>query len=288
MGFWTKEKRDEHLTLLKREKIQEKQILVNMCVHNNLSLKNVQSFFMSKPYHGDELRTIFLFGFKEDTALENQAVFDKYGGKSQSFRKHCKVRFATWLDAELALGSLKRDGLTMGFSFEYSKLKKKHLKFVEQLKLKKKANSGYFIKTDVIAEPDGGTDHMGDDGIDNSSALVKTNVNTEPDGRTDHRTNDAPDNSREFIQTDVNTELDDGTDNSSAFVKTNVITAPDGRTDKRVNLLYDNESIYLYNLPNHVRKKELKALSSVIKEIKPGKSFMIKDLFTENTKNNLK
>ena len=240
-----------------------------MCSHDARSLKNVQSFCMSKPYHGDELRTIFLFGFNENTALENQAVFDKYGGKSQSFRKHCKVRFATWLDAELALGSLKSDRLTMGFSFAYTKLKKKHLKFVEQLKLKKKANSGYFIKTDVIAELDGGTDHRTDDALDNSSAFVKTDVIAEPDGGTDHMGND-------------------GTDNTSAFVKTNVSTEPDGGTDKRVNLLYDNESIYLYNLPNHVRKKELKALSSVIKEIKPGKSFTIKDLFTKHTKNNLK
>ena len=119
-----------------------------MCTHNHKSLKKTQSFFMAKPF-GDELKTIFIFGLNEKTLEESQLVFEKYGGQSQIFSKHCKVRFATWFDAELALSRLKRESLTIGFSFCYKKLKHQHLKLIEKLKQDKNSTSSVFIKTDI-------------------------------------------------------------------------------------------------------------------------------------------
>jgi hypothetical protein len=146
LGFWTKEKRDEHLTLLKGKQIQDRQLSVHTTAHNQKSLKKAQSYYMTKPY-GDELKTICIFGLDEKTLSESQC---KVGGIWQTFRDHCKVRFTSWFDAELALISLKSESFTMGFSFEYEKLKHRHTKLIEKLKLNKRVSQDVFVKTEIV------------------------------------------------------------------------------------------------------------------------------------------
>jgi hypothetical protein len=172
LGFWTKEKRDEHLTLLKRKQIQDRQLSVHMTAHNQKSLKKVQSYYMTKPY-GDELKTICIFGLDEKTLSEAQC---KVGGIWQIFRDHCKVRFRSWFDAELALISLKSESYTMGFSFEYEKLKHRYTKLIEKLKLNKRVSTDVFVKTEIINENKGKSQQNAIQNFKQSSLLYLYNL----------------------------------------------------------------------------------------------------------------